>query len=176
MKQNFDKLKKMLSEFKETKKVKPKLKKIIFWAFISGTVCALILLGIFLFFYVNWQSDRDKVLKQAEIYYNQILKETKLITSYKTIGSKEYSLKNVERPIKVLDYRGELLGEFSNEKRSFVNLNKISPYFFYALFATEDKEFYKHSGINYRAIFRAMLKNIAALRFVQGGSTLTQQL
>ncbi len=176
MKTNLEKLKNALSSFNKKKGFLRKLKKIIFWLFISGVTIVIIILGIFLYFYFNWQSDRDQILKQAELYNNQILKETSIITHYKSIGSKDYKLENVDEPIRVYDAKGELLGEFTNERRRFVSIDNISPYFFYALFATEDKEFYNHSGINYKAIFRAMLKNILAMKFVQGGSTLTQQL
>lgn len=45
-----------------------------------------------------------------------------------------------------------------------------------AFIAIEDQRFYTHSGIDLYGIGRAMLKNIAAMSFVQGGSTITQQL
>ncbi|ODS24681.1 penicillin-binding protein 1B [Candidatus Endobugula sertula] len=44
------------------------------------------------------------------------------------------------------------------------------------LIAVEDKEFARHHGISLKGIARAMLENIKAGAFVQGGSTLTQQL
>lgn len=178
---NFDKLKTFLQDFKREhhpyqKHVKHRLKKAIIIVFIAGLALS-VLLGLFVaYFYFSWKSDREVVLKQAEIYYNQILKETDLISKYQNIGGHGYQLKNIEEPIKVLDFQGEILGEFSNEKRSFVSTESISPYFFYALFAVEDVEFYHHSGINYNAILRAFIKNIISLRTVEGGSTITQQL
>jgi penicillin-binding protein 1B len=44
------------------------------------------------------------------------------------------------------------------------------------LLAVEDRNFFSHSGVDPRAIFRAMLVNTMAGETVQGGSTLTQQL
>jgi len=44
------------------------------------------------------------------------------------------------------------------------------------LICIEDKRFYKHRGLDFRGILRAILKNLKARKIVQGGSTLTQQL
>jgi penicillin-binding protein 1A len=44
------------------------------------------------------------------------------------------------------------------------------------LIQIEDCRFLKHSGIDYKAILRAMIENIKAGKIVQGGSTITQQL
>lgn len=44
------------------------------------------------------------------------------------------------------------------------------------LIRVEDRRFYTHRGIDLRAIARAFLANIKARRYVQGGSTITQQL
>lgn len=178
---NFDKIKQFLKDFKKEdhvykKHIKSKLKKTIIILFFAGIAFAIILSLFVLFFYINWRSDREVVLKQAEIYYNQILKETDTITRYQNIGGQSYQLKNIEEPIRVLDFQGEVLGEFSNEKRSFLNINSISPYFFYALFSVEDTEFYNHTGVNYSAIFRAFFINMISFKTIQGGSTLTQQL
>jgi len=48
--------------------------------------------------------------------------------------------------------------------------------FIKALVLVEDRRFYKHSGIDIISICRAFLINIRERRFVQGGSTITQQL
>lgn len=45
-----------------------------------------------------------------------------------------------------------------------------------ALMATEDRDFYTHWGIDLKAMARATVRNVIAGRYVQGGSTLTQQL
>ncbi len=62
------------------------------------------------------------------------------------------------------------------ENRVTIPLEQISPILRKAVVALEDTEFYEHHGINVKAIFRALIKDILAGSFVEGGSTLTQQL
>ena len=61
---------------------------------------------------------------------------------------------------------------YRNENRVGVEYTDLSPYIINALIATEDARFYKHSGIDFKSLFRAVLK----LGKAGGGSTLTQQL
>jgi penicillin-binding protein 1A len=71
---------------------------------------------------------------------------------------------------------GRVVGQIRIEKGVYVPLQKIPKYMKNAILATEDPRFYEHSGIDYRGILRAALKNITRLRISQGGSTITQQL
>ena len=63
-----------------------------------------------------------------------------------------------------------------NEDRELIRLEDMPPALPNALIAVEDRDFYSHFGISLKGIARAMWVNIRAGRFVQGGSTLTQQL
>lgn len=71
---------------------------------------------------------------------------------------------------------GELLSPVWEENRVSVSIRSIAPSVLTALFATEDRRFDYHLGIDPVAIFRAVVANFRAGRIVQGGSTLTQQL
>jgi len=64
---------------------------------------------------------------------------------------------------------------FDNAHRQYVEFSEIPDVFVNALVASEDGRFFEHIGFDVIGITRAMLKNIAAGRVVQGGSTLTQQ-
>jgi penicillin-binding protein 1A len=67
---------------------------------------------------------------------------------------------------------GILMGKYYAENRSEVKYNEISPNVINALIATEDERFYDHSGIDGKAITRAVF----FLGKEGGGSTLTQQV
>lgn len=55
-------------------------------------------------------------------------------------------------------------------------LRDVSPSFIQALLATEDTTFWTNPGVSFEGIARSVLVDIASGRFVEGGSTLTQQL
>jgi penicillin-binding protein 1A len=65
---------------------------------------------------------------------------------------------------------------FAFEKRSMTFYQELPPYLIDALIATEDKNFYKHFGIDLQGTLRAFLINISRGGFSQGASTITQQL
>ena len=76
----------------------------------------------------------------------------------------------------VYDRNGKKIGEFFRERRTLVPYEKIPKHLVNAFLAAEDDQFFKHNGINYLAILRAMMANIRAGKNVQGGSTITQQV
>ncbi|MCK5420150.1 MAG: transglycosylase domain-containing protein, partial [Desulfobacterales bacterium] len=69
-----------------------------------------------------------------------------------------------------------VLAELFIEKREPVPLETIPKFLTAALVATEDRKFYKHSGVDLKGIARAIIKDIKAGEFVEGASTITQQL
>ncbi len=62
------------------------------------------------------------------------------------------------------------------ENRVPIDLNDISPSVLKAVVAMEDSNFYSHHGVDVFGIFRAFFVNMAAGSFVEGASTITQQL
>ncbi|MGM9694326.1 MAG: transglycosylase domain-containing protein [Alloprevotella sp.] len=78
----------------------------------------------------------------------------------------------------IISADGRLMGTWSrNENRVFVDYDSISPYLFDALVATEDVRFFEHSGIDVRALGRAVVKRgLLGHKEAGGGSTITQQL
>lgn len=79
----------------------------------------------------------------------------------------------------VISSDGEAMGtwSYSKENRVYVDYDDISPNLVKALVATEDVRFYEHSGIDGRALLRAIIKRgILQQESAGGGSTITQQL
>ena len=74
---------------------------------------------------------------------------------------------------------GKVLGTWNlnKENRIVIPYKKMSPYLIKALVATEDERFYEHSGIDFRALGRAIVKRgLLGQTNAGGGSTITQQL
>lgn len=73
-------------------------------------------------------------------------------------------------------YDNELLTEFYIEKRISIPHHMIPQHVKNAFIAVEDKRFYNHCGIDFIRIIGALIQDIKAMKFVEGGSTITQQL
>ncbi|WP_236888604.1 penicillin-binding protein 1A [Desulfoluna limicola] len=71
---------------------------------------------------------------------------------------------------------GVLLAEFYAEKRDPVPLAIVPTFLQNAIINTEDRNFYDHNGVDLKGIARAIVKDIIARDFVEGASTITQQL
>lgn len=89
-----------------------------------------------------------------------------------------FANRKIENSTKIFDKTGKILlydvhGEI---KRTQVSSEEISKYVKDATIAIEDKYFYEHKGVRPTSILRAMLANLKAGAFVQGGSTIDQQI
>ena len=62
------------------------------------------------------------------------------------------------------------------EKESYTTIEELPEIYIQAVLAVEDRRFYSHSGIDIISIARAIKNDIVAGEFVEGGSTITQQL
>ena len=76
---------------------------------------------------------------------------------------------------KIFDRNNHIVGEIFIEKRTLVPYKSISPNVVNAFVAAEDGNFFKHKGVDFMAITRAVVKDVFSGEFAQGGSTITQQ-
>ncbi len=90
-------------------------------------------------------------------------------------------LKNYKAPVssKVYSGDGDLIQDFSSEKRIFIPYNSIPPKVINAFLSAEDKNFFNHPGVDAKGVLRAVIKNFSNIinsRRLEGASTITQQV
>ena len=98
--------------------------------------------------------------------YDEIKHEVDAVINYSPKQSTQF-----------FDKDGKLIANtFKDENRDYVKYDDIPARIIEGLVAIEDTQFFEHYGVNPDAISRAMIKNIKAGAYVEGASTLTQQL
>ena len=90
-------------------------------------------------------------------------------------------LKNYKPPVSSKMYagNGDLVADFSKEKRIFVPFSSIPKKVINSFLAAEDKNFFKHPGVDAKGVLRAVInniKNIMTSKRLEGASTITQQV
>ena len=90
-------------------------------------------------------------------------------------------LKNYKPPVssKVYSGNGVLISDFSSEKRIFVPFNAIPKKIIHSFLSSEDKNFFRHPGVDAKGVLRATKNNIFNLiksNRLEGASTITQQV
>jgi len=90
-------------------------------------------------------------------------------------------LKSYKPPVssKVYSGNGELVADFSKEKRIFVPYNSIPQNVINSFLSSEDKNFFSHPGVDAKGVLRAMVNNIFNIissKRLEGASTITQQV
>lgn len=126
------------------------LKKIIFYIFATGTIICLAFAAILYWLVVL---DPGENISQSSI--ERILA--------------------VESPVYYSDGQTKMGVFFEDAHRQYIPYARIPKNFINAIVAAEDRTFFKHFGIDFAGVVRAMIANIRAGRVVQGGSTITQQ-
>ena len=100
--------------------------------------------------------------------YSNKLPDYKFLKMYKpAVSSKLYS------------GGGDLVSDFSSEKRIFVPYDTIPTVVINSFLSAEDKNFFSHPGVDAKGIMRAVIKNISNLissKRLEGASTITQQV
>ena len=100
--------------------------------------------------------------------YSNKLPDYKYLKSYKPpVSSKLYS------------GNGIMVSDFSAEKRIFVPYDAVPQFVINAFLSAEDKNFFKHPGVDAKGVLRAFKNNIFNLlnsKRLQGASTITQQV
>jgi len=101
-------------------------------------------------------------------YFANDLPDYKVLSEYKPpVSSRVYS------------GDGDLIAEYAIQKRLFISFDSIPDVVINSFLSAEDKNFFKHPGIDARGITRAIIKNVRNYmqsRRLEGASTITQQV
>ncbi len=148
---------------KSQKKKKHKKKYRIFWFFARLQILFLILVAAGLgWYYFGGYAQKVNALQQEA---KKLVRE-----------SNEETFRSVQTSL-VYDANGTLVSTLKGEKDVYyLDYEDIPPYAAAAMVSIEDKKFYRHNGIDIKAIMRAAKAMIQNGKVTQGGSTITQQL
>ncbi|MGE5224393.1 MAG: transglycosylase domain-containing protein, partial [Omnitrophica WOR_2 bacterium] len=140
---------------------------------------------------VNWRQGFGCVLRMVilglfALVLLALLGGTFILYQYYSIAATLPSVEDLRQrasqfeTTRILDRNGNVLYEILDPKagrRTYIKLNRISPFLIAATIATEDKEYYSHPGFDPAAIVRAFYQNTqGGNTVVSGASTITQQL
>lgn len=76
----------------------------------------------------------------------------------------------------MVDLDGHFISKLYNENHEIISIEDVPDYMKQAIVSIEDERFYKHHGIDFQSISRAVIHDIKAFSKVEGASTITQQL
>lgn len=82
----------------------------------------------------------------------------------------------LQTPMRVYTREGDLIGQFGEQKRNPLPFDAIPPQFINALLAAEDDSFFRHRGIDFMGLMRAVSELLLTGEKGSGGSTLTMQV
>ena len=106
-----------------------------------------------------------------------------LITIFTVFFAISYDVKFNEEKITTSNLKIDLyddqnvsIRESNKFNGSNVKLNTLPDYIKNSFISIEDKNFYKHNGLNYKRIVKAFITNIKAMEIKEGASTISQQL
>ena len=159
---------------------KSKIKKFI-TSIIIIIFLIILIVGMGLTFFVggiykDWLGRRIQSMAMLEEYYNIIVirgneKRIRYFNPLNPFGDSP--------PTKIYDRNNILLANLFPEYGGFykeVKYSDLPQNLIEAVISAEDKNFFKHKGIDYKAILRAFISNLLNRKIVSGGSTITQQL
>ena len=79
-------------------------------------------------------------------------------------------------PLRVYTADGALIGEFGEERRAFIAIDKVPQHMKQAIIAAEDERFYSHGGVDTLGVLRAAGSNLLSGGAKEGASTITMQV
>ncbi|SDB28643.1 transglycosylase domain-containing protein [Eubacterium oxidoreducens] len=121
----------------------------------------LVLLGLAYYYLGGYAEEISQIKEEATRYVN---------------GSNTDTFKT-DQTTTIVDINGkELASMNAGDESYYLTYEEIPQVFEQAIISIEDKKFYSHNGVDYKAILRAIIAAVRRGEVTQGGSTITQQL
>ncbi len=145
------------------KKTRKKKKHRIFWAFVKLQLILMLLVMLAVgYYFLGGYGARVQALRNEAVTLVQ--------------NSDESTFRAIQTTV-VYDANGDLISTVKGEKDVYyIDYEEIPADVVNAIISIEDKKFFKHIGIDFKAIIRAAVAMIKNGEVTQGGSTITQQL
>ena len=104
------------------------------WLFIAGFVCVLCVVGVAAYLYQNVSKDLPPVESLRDV--------------------------QLQIPLRVYTSDGELIAEYGEKRREPVEIEEVPKILRDAILASEDAEYYQHSGVSFKGLARAAINLI----------------
>ena len=147
----------------DKRKKKTKKKHRFFWFLIKlQIVLMVVVLAGFGYYYFGGYATEVQALKEKAV---------------QTVADSDDSIFIPSQTCSVYDKDGKLISERKGTKDAqYVKYEDIPQDFITAIISIEDKKFYRHHGVDFKAVMRAVKARVTHGRITQGGSTITMQL
>ena len=99
-----------------------------------------------------------------------------ILPNLPSVADLEEKQKNIDIPLRVYTIDGRLIAEFGDQKRNPITIEDTPELLISAILAGEDDRFFKHHGVDFFGVIRALIANIQSGDIVQGSSTVTMQV
>ncbi len=102
---------------------------------------------------------------------------TYIFYCFETLPDIEQAIQRTRQPSTIITAEnGNEIQSYGSVYSAIIMPDDLPKYVSQAIVATEDRRFYQHFGFDFISFFRAMTVNMIKRRYVQGGSTITQQV
>lgn len=150
-------------EDRKPKKVKKRKKHRVFWFVVRLQIFLMLLVvGAVGYYYFGGYAAEVKALREEAAAIVAASDEKTFLPA---------------QTCEVYDVNGELISQKNGEKAAqYVAYEDIPAKYIVAIISIEDKKFYSHNGVDFKAVFRAAKAILENGKVTQGGSTITMQL
>ncbi len=121
--------------------------------------------------YYEWNERKPQMMEKFDRLYQRIVVRKEKYLRF----DRDMNVEKIQ-PTEILDGKNRVIGRFLPAGAIVVPWNEVPAALPQIIIAMEDRNFYRHRGVDVFGILRAALLNLSRFKLVAGGSTITQQL